>query len=630
MSKLYDIIPLKIPIIAGIVILLGLQSCAQISEAPSLDNRPPNIVFVLTDDQGPGDIGYFQNPIVQTPNIDQLAEDSLRLTNFHVSPTCSPTRAALFSGQNSLKAGIWHTIKGRSLLSGDHYSMASALQDNGYKTGLFGKWHLGDNYPFRPQDHGFDEVLMHGGGGVGQQPDYWGNSQFDDTYFRNGEPERFEGYATEIWFDEAIKFIKRNKEQPFFAYISTNAPHHPFRAPESYIEPYRKYGFSEEGAGFYGMITSIDDQVGRLRAEIRDAGLEDNTIFIFATDNGSSVSDRRIVGKTHGVFRARIAEEEQFAGWVYNNGLRGYKNNVYEGGHRVPFLIRYPNGNFGNPKDINTLLTHYDLYPTLLDFASIDISAVKQKQDLDGLSFKPLLKASEPADKTTIDAFEDRIIMVTTQRVEEPSLERPIVLMTQKWRYVVIKNQEELFDIENDLGQDNNVGPDHPDVLAYFRDALPKVWADNSERFSTRQRIIIGNDQENPARLSGMDWSAIGGTDVPGNPGFAPGGKIKGGWFDNPEKYKPLPWSLTADQTARYEITGYVWDKPSGKAVGRAFMFVDVDGRTHKVAIENGATTAKITLPIEKGPLQLKVWFADNESGTTDRVAGLYAYVRRI
>lgn len=201
--------------------------------------------------------------------------------------------------------------------------MAAALRDNGYKTGLFGKWHLGDNYPFRPQDHGFDEVLMYGGGG--QNPDYWGNTQFDDTYYRNGEPEKFEGYATEIWFDEAIDFIKRNKDEPYFAYISTNAPHAPFRAPESYIEPYRKYGFSNEGASFFGMITSIDDQVGRLRTEIRDAGLEDNTIFIFATDNGSSVSDRRIVGKKRGVFKARLAKEEQFAGWVIIMGFAALK-----------------------------------------------------------------------------------------------------------------------------------------------------------------------------------------------------------------------------------------------------------------------------------------------------------------
>lgn len=209
-------------------------------------------------------------------------------------------------------------------------------------------------------------------------------------------------------------------------------------------------------------------------------------------------------------------------------------------------MISYPNGDFGGPKDINTLLTHYDLYPTLLDFAGVNISSVKAKQNLEGLSFKSLLETSAPANEKAPQAFDERIILVTTQRVEEPSLDSPIVLMTQKWRYVVIKNQEELFDIENDLGQDNNVAADHPEILTYFREALPKVWADNSERFGTRQRIVIGNDKENPSRLNGMDWSATYKERVVGSPGFAPPGDAnkKGGWKRNPEQYKPLPSAL--------------------------------------------------------------------------------------
>ena len=189
----------------------------------------PNIVLILADDLGYGDLGYHGNPVVSTPHIDRLATDSVRFTNFHVDPTCSPTRAALMTGRHSLRTGVWLTVLGRSLLPAREVTMAERLRDHGYRTVIFGKWHLGDNFPFRPQDQGFDETVVHGGGGVGQAPDYWGNTQFDDTYFRNGNPEQFRGYATTVWFDEAIEFIRTHRQDPFFVYVATNAPHQPWR-----------------------------------------------------------------------------------------------------------------------------------------------------------------------------------------------------------------------------------------------------------------------------------------------------------------------------------------------------------------------------------------------------------------
>ena len=245
-----------------------LTACAgqQQTENKSVPADRPNIILVMTDDQGYGDLGHNNNPILKTPVIDQLASESIRFTDFHVDPTCSPTRAALMSGKYSLRAGVWHTVMGRHMLSDKHYTLAEALRDAGYKTAMVGKWHLGDNYPFRPQDQGFDHVLMHGAGGVGQAPDYWGNTQFNDTYFLNGEAKKYKGYATDIWFDEAIEFIhgNANKADPFFLYLVTNAPHAPFRAPEKFIEPYRQLGVPEDLALFYGMITSIDENMARL------------------------------------------------------------------------------------------------------------------------------------------------------------------------------------------------------------------------------------------------------------------------------------------------------------------------------------------------------------------------------
>lgn len=632
------------------LIVTSVSACSQNDSANTEDVKAntehvktdeqskPNIVLVITDDQGYGDVGVYQNPVVKTPQMDLLHDQSVRLTNFHVSPTCSPTRAALFSGQNSLKAGIWHTVMARSILDAKHYTLAEALRDNGYKTGLFGKWHLGDNYPNRPEDQGFDEVLMHGGGGVGQTPDYWGNTQFGDTYLRNGKPEKFDDYATKVWFDEGIKFIKENKDRPFFAYISTNAPHSPFRAPQEYVEPYLKEGLSQAGARYFGMIAYLDEQVGRLRKEIEKAGLSDNTIFIFATDNGSTMSDARLFGKQNmKAYRQRVKDDPKWQSWVYNAGMKGYKTSMYEGGHRVPFFISYPNGNLGQPRDIDTLTTHYDLYPTLLEFAGIDVEKIKQQQELDGLSLKTLL-SGENANK---EQLASRTIMVTNQRVDEPSIERPMVLMTQKWRYVTnakdsIRNpnkKEQLFDIAKDPHQDHDVSVQYPEVIADFRQQLKQVWQDNSTRFGTRQLIVVGSDHENPARLNGMDWIEAPKTyDVPVYPGFKPlhDEEQKWAWLNKEERFKPLPWSLTAAKTAKYQISGYLWDKPAGKPVERKFIFVKINDIVHRGVVHGNANGGEIELPLMKGPFKMKVWFSDDEKGLADQLAAIYVYVKRI
>ena len=209
---------------------LAVPGCTAdtILSSPETSRRKPNVILVITDDQGYGDLACHGNPIIKTPNLDLLHSQSTRLTNFHVSPTCAPTRAALMTGRYCNRTGVWHTIMGRSLLRKDETKMVDSFSDNGYQTAIFGKWHLGDNYPFRPADRGFGEALVHGGGGVGQAPDYWDNDYFDDTYFHNGKPKKFKGYCTDIWFDAAINFIEKNKEKPFFCYLSTNAPHSPY------------------------------------------------------------------------------------------------------------------------------------------------------------------------------------------------------------------------------------------------------------------------------------------------------------------------------------------------------------------------------------------------------------------
>lgn len=219
-------------ILTAILIVVLFSHCTGEKKTPEASAAPPNVILVMTDDQGYGDLGCHGNKIIKTPNLDNLYSQSTRLTNFHVSPTCSPTRAALLTGHYSNLTGVWHTVSGRSLIHRDEIVLAKTFKTSGYATGMFGKWHLGDNYPFRPQDRGFDEVVIHAGGGIGNTHDYWNNDYFDDYYSHNGQYKKYQGYCTDVWFSEAIRFIEKNQDQPFFCYISTNAPHGPFHVQD--------------------------------------------------------------------------------------------------------------------------------------------------------------------------------------------------------------------------------------------------------------------------------------------------------------------------------------------------------------------------------------------------------------
>lgn len=276
-----------LPTILLVFVILFFFSCKENKETPPKLTTKPNVILILVDDQGYGDIAALGNPYIKTPNLDKLHAQSARFTDYHVNPTCAPTRAALLTGHNANRTGVWHTINGRSLILERETTMAQIFKDNGYTTSIFGKWHLGDNYPFRPQDKGFDEVLTHGGGGMEQTMDYWDNDYFDDMYVQNGELKRFSGYSTDIWFQEAIKHINNNKDKPFFCYLPTNTAHSPYFVENKYIEPYRDNENIPLPA-FYGMLANIDENVGKLVDYLETSGLMDNTILIFTTDNGTA------------------------------------------------------------------------------------------------------------------------------------------------------------------------------------------------------------------------------------------------------------------------------------------------------------------------------------------------------
>lgn len=430
----------------------------------------PNVVIVITDDQGYGDLSCHGNPVLKTPHIDDLYDESIRLRDYHVAPTCSPTRCALITGHWTNRTGVWHTIMGRSMLRENEVTMGQVFKDAGYATGMFGKWHLGDNYPYRPEDRGYTEVMRLGGGGVGQTPDFWDNAYFDGSYWHNGTPEPVKGFCTDVFFDYAKRFITACKEsnKPFLAYIATNAPHGPMHSPEEFSAPYADREVNL--ANFYGMIANIDQNVGELREFLREQELDRDTIFIFTTDNGSSSGSN-----------------------VFNAEMRGSKGSPYDGGHRVPFFIRWPGGGLDSARDVEPITAHVDVLPTLIDLCDIASPAGVK---FDGTSIAELLRGKA-------DHWPDRILVTDSQRVKDPIKWRQSSVMTSRWRLI---NGEELYDIKQDPGQASDVASGNPEVVKRLTDFYNAWWEELEPTFSNATAIYLGHPRDNPARLTSHDW----------------------------------------------------------------------------------------------------------------------------
>lgn len=431
----------------------------------------PNVVIVISDDQGYGDLGCTGNPIIKTPHIDHLASESTGLSDYHVAPTCSPTRCSFLTGHWTNRTGVWHTIMGRSMLRENEVTVGKMFSDAGYETGMFGKWHLGDNFPYRPEDRGFTEVYRHGGGGVGQTPDVWDNAYFDGSYFHNGKIVPAKGFCTDVFFEQANAFISNcaKQQKPFLAYISTNAPHKPLHCPPEYMKMYD--GQSEGIAAFYGMITNIDDNVGKTRRLLNDLGIAKNTIFIFTTDNGTASGAK-----------------------VYNAGMRAGKGSPYEGGHRVPFFVHWPAGGLTKQHDVNELTHAVDVVPTLLQMTGV------KKPDgvkFDGVSIADLLDPKKDVD------WPSRFVISDSQRVRDPIKWRSSSVMTGKYRLV---NRNELYDVSTDPGQKNNIADKHPEIVAKMRAFYEQWWAELEPTFSQTTEIHLGHSEHPVVSLTAHDW----------------------------------------------------------------------------------------------------------------------------
>lgn len=541
------------------------------------DERP-NVILIMTDDQGYGDLFCHGNPILKTPNLDALHADSVRLTDFHVSPFCTPTRAALMTGRYPARTGAYRTSSGRTMMHTDERTIANLFADNGYVTGMVGKWHLGDNAPHRPQDRGFQDVVWHRCGGVGQASDYWGNDYFDDTYERDGKFEKFEGYCTDVWFAEAMRFVEANREKPFFLYLATNAPHGPYHVAPEWSKPYLKTATWNQGANFYGMIANFDHNMGLLRTHLEKLQLKDNTILIFLTDNGTA-QGAKFEGLT----------SEAIEG--YNAGMRGKKSSIYEGGHRVPFFIHWPAGGLTGGRDLRTLSAHLDVLPTLAELCQLQLP---DSIHLDGASFAAQLNDS------AAPPHRDHLIVQFQGGPHFGGAPKPwefACVLKDKWRLI---DGRELYDIESDPAQRNDISGEHPDVVEQLRSLYLPFWDAVSPRM-TPVSIDIGNSAENPTVLCSQDW-------------FMPTGNPP--WnFGAISKLPRVtgPWHVDVKKSGKYRITLRQFPLEANKALVAVRAKVEIAGRSSETSVEPNSKGVAFEIELPQGPTELKTWLFDQQ-----------------
>ena len=546
--------------------------------------RSPNVIFVVTDDQGFGDIGCHGNPVLKTPNLDWMARESVQLDNHHHDPLCSPSRAALLTGQYASRNGVWHVIHGRHLLNPAAVTMADVFAANGYRTGMFGKWHLGDNYPFAPHYRGFGETLCHRGGGVGELPDFWGNNYFDDVYFHNGEPHQCEGYCTDVFFDAALKFMEASPEAPFFVYLAPNAMHAPHIVPDEYAAPYLDQGIPTERAKFYGMITNFDENLGALFARLRALGIDDDTLVIFTSDHGTA------------------AGYDPATGDGFNAGMRGKKGSVYDGGHQVNFFLRWtkrlPAG-----RKVSQLTAHIDILPTLIDICELSGDG---GQAFDGLSLADMLLGGA-------DDLPERSIVIQLQP-DQPRKWHHTAVLNGRWRLV---NGSELYDVDRDRAQAHDVAAEHPQVLSTLRRDYDAFWEKMQESFAQIISIPVGTERENPVLLSARDWHPSAGR-VP----------WKQRWLDDPQYDANGYWMIDVARSGRYRIELRTHPREANQPMKIERAQLNVGGKCWSTAVAAHDSSVSFEVAFDAGPTIVSTIISEAR-GQRERGA-CYVYVTHL
>lgn len=541
-----------------------------IPASAQMTTRRPNVLLIMTDDQGYGDLGMHGNEKIQTPNLDRLGLESVRMHHFYVSPVCAPTRASLMTGRWNYRTGVVDTYLGRAMMRPEEVTLAETLSAEGYRTGIFGKWHLGDNYPMRAVDQGFQESLVLNGGGLAQPGDHPDSSPdpgmryWDPLLMRNGRPEKTKGYCSDLFTDAAINFIRGSGDRPWFTYLPFNAPHTPLQVDDELVKPYRAMGLDETTARVYAMVDNIDSNVGRLMTLLDELKKDRETIVVFLTDNGPQQPR-------------------------YNAGMRGRKGTVYEGGIRVPGFIRWrgalqPGLRSGYPT------AHIDILPTLLAACGVERTA---GPPLDGINLLPYLlnAAALP---------EERTLVLQWHRGDEPEPFRDSAVRNARYKLV---GQDELYDLVADPTESENIASRQPEVAGRLRAAY-RLWFDSvSSAGYPPSRIAVGAPQEDPVVLSRQDWRGP-----------------RAGWDAKSLGF----WEVDVRRSGSYSAEVRLAPAPEAREVT-----LRAGASTAKATAPPGAASVRFEgLKLSGGPARIESWAAPPGADAASRVGVHHVILR--
>jgi len=566
------------------ILVLIFVSILMISCQKNSIETKPNVILIMTDDQGYGDFGITGNPIIETPNLDAMAKRSAQMTNYYVSPVCAPTRASLMTGRYNYRTRVVDTFLGRAMMETNEVTVAEILRDAGYSTGIFGKWHLGDSYPMRPQDQGFEEVLVHRGGGIGQESDPPGGEgkYTDPILFHNGEQVQERGYCTDIYFTRAMEWIKKAAEakKPFFAYVATNAPHTPVHdVPDALYQKYKAMNLANDQfpqkrghpltnkedldrrARIYAMITNIDDNIGRFFKELERQGLAQNTLVIFMVDNGPN-------------------------GQRYVVGHRGHKTTVYEGGIKSPLFLHWPD-QLNPDMSSDEVVVHIDILPTILEACQVSLDP---NVKIDGRSFLQILNGKETE-------WEDRTLVLQSHRGNKPFAYNNFALRTKKWKLLHASGYHgesfegapkfELYNMVEDPLEMNNLAASEPEILNRLKSDYDKWFKDVSNTRMdnyTPPRIPIGTAYENPVVLTRQDWQQV----------------FENPWLAQATGY----WRLVAEKQSDYTITVRFRGKEKNGSI-----YLKIGENVYQHPLIKGQQQVLFTnIKIGRGSVDLQAW----------------------
>lgn len=551
----------------------------------------PNVIVIVTDDQGYGDLSCYGNPHLKTPALDALKTQSTSFNRFFVSPTCAPTRAALLTGRHEFSVGVSHTILGRSLLRPGVRTLPEEFREAGYATGIFGKWHLGDAYPCRPEDRGFDEVFVHGAGGIGQMGDAWGNRYTNPRIRTKDGWVTTEGYCTGVFFDRAGEWMEQQakRDQPFFLWLATNVPHAPYDAPEGASEALVERGVKEPVASFYAMIEDLDREVGRLLGRLKQLELEQDTIVLFLTDNGSAMP-------------------------FFPVGMKGAKGSPHEGGVRVPCFIRWP-GRVEAGREVEQPAAHIDMMPSLIHLCGLEPESPWQGDGVD-LSKSLLGEAEFPSGRT----FFTHVGRWDGDDRPERHRTRKFSVRTDRWRMVGLA----LYDMDADPLQEDDVFAEHAEVGASLLESYGRWWDSVVPSLQEPVRYVVGDEHCPVISLTSHDWwpsleGSPGGQVLMANQPAVRAylGKAKVAKTRNALPEVSGHWKLQAARSGNYAVRMSLVpvDAPEEerRTIGKlraGIAHVRVGKQEVQLQLMEGASSVTIGVDLDEGPVDLEAWFS--------------------